>query len=79
MSAIVGFNENKGSIIIQKFMSKETYEKEVSFEDLDKIKRWHLGEGLIQNMLPHWTSEEREELLTGMSSDQWNDLFKDDD
>lgn len=39
-----------------------------------QILRWQNGE-LIQNVMSHLTTEEREFLITGMSDQDWDDLF----
>ena len=44
-------------------------------ESIDGVKAWMLGEELIQDALPHWTPSQREMLLTGMSDEEWDELF----
>jgi len=40
-----------------------------------ELAAWQKGPGLIQNMLPQLTSEQREFLLTGYTPEDWNILF----
>lgn len=45
-------------------------------EQFKKYERWFKGEGLIQNMLPHLSADQREFLMTGITSEEWKDIFK---
>lgn len=40
---------------------------------------WKNGEGLIQNLMPYLTSDEREKLMTGYCEECWQDLFKNEE
>ena len=44
----------------------------ITSEQLDRV---NLGIELIQNIVPHLSSEEREFLITGITPDEWNELF----
>jgi len=46
----------------------------VSQEQLD---RWHNGE-LIQNVLSHLSTDDREFLMSGITPDEWNNAFGDE-
>jgi hypothetical protein len=41
----------------------------------DQIYAWRNGGGLIQNVFPHLTADEREFLMTGMTQEEWEDAF----
>jgi hypothetical protein len=41
----------------------------------DQLDRVNLGIELIQNIVPHLSSEQREFLITGITPDEWNELF----
>ena len=51
----------------------------VSSMDLDitseQFSRIESGIELIQNIVPHLSSEEREFLITGITPQEWNELF----
>ena len=40
----------------------------------EQIKRWQAGE-LIQNVFPHLSASEREFIKTGVTEEEWNDVF----
>ena len=40
----------------------------------DEIHAWQGGE-LIQNAMPQLSAEEREFLMTGITPDEWNEMF----
>jgi hypothetical protein len=42
-------------------------------------QRWLAGEGLIQDMFPHLTADEREWLLSGVTKEEWNDIIGDEE
>lgn len=48
-----------------------TMEINVTQEQLD---RWNNGE-VIQNAMPHLTSDEREFIMTGITSSEWDKIF----
>lgn len=52
---------------------------EVTLPDAILISRWQRGEGHIQDLLPHWTPEQREMLQTGMHPACWEAVFGTDD
>jgi hypothetical protein len=41
----------------------------------DQLDRINLKIELIQNIVPHLSSEQREFLITGITPDEWNELF----
>ena len=41
----------------------------------EQLSRIEAGIELIQNIVPHLSSEEREFLITGITPDEWNELF----
>ncbi len=41
----------------------------------EQIYRWRVGRELIQNVMPGLTAEEREFLISGCTSEEWNSLF----
>jgi hypothetical protein len=45
----------------------------------DQLTRWRVGRELIQNVMPHLTSEQREFLLTGYTPEDWEILFPPED
>lgn len=40
----------------------------------EQLERWHNGE-LIQNAMPDLTPDQREFLMTGITADEWTDVF----
>ena len=42
----------------------------------NQLRRWRAGE-LIQNVMPHLTSEEREFLISGSMPDEWDEVMRD--
>jgi hypothetical protein len=42
--------------------------------DCDAIHAWAGGQ-LIQDALPDWTPDQREELMTGLSAAEWKGIF----
>ena len=44
----------------------------------DQIKRWQSGE-LIQNVMPHLKPYEREFLISGMSKQEQEEMFREDE
>lgn len=48
-----------------------TKELDVTQEQLNK---WRMGE-LIQNVMPNLSADEREFLMTGITSEEWNAMF----
>lgn len=45
----------------------------------EQIYRWQHGGELIQNVFPNLTPDQREFLLTGITAEEWNAVFKDRD
>ena len=40
------------------------------------LAAWERGEGLIQELMPNLTADEREFLMTGGTSEEWDAAFK---
>jgi len=49
-----------------------TMELDITSEQFARIES---GIELIQNIVPHLSSDEREFLITGITPDEWNKLF----
>jgi hypothetical protein len=64
-------------MLITKFsphsMRDNTREIDVSQSQLD---RWKAGE-LIQNVMPHLSADDREFLMTGLTPEDWEEMFPD--
>lgn len=45
----------------------------------DQIRRFETGEDHVQNIFPNLSPDEREFLLTGITPEEWNAAFPDDD
>lgn len=43
-----------------------------------QLARIDAGE-LIQNVLPHLSDDDREFILTGITAEEWDDLYKEED
>lgn len=41
----------------------------------DQLNRYELGLGLIQNIFPNLSGEEREFIKTGITPQEWEELF----
>lgn len=39
--------------------------------------RWALGGAVIQNAMPYLTADQREFIKTGITAEEWEDLFAD--
>lgn len=68
-----------GNIIKAKCVS--VIDETVSYVSLNmdqatRLNRWIAGEGLIQQMLPELSNDEREILMTGITPEQWDETFK---
>ena len=48
--------------------------------DIDEyqLKQWRNG-GLIQDVMPHLTADEREFIMTGLTPEAWNEIFGEED
>lgn len=64
-------------MLITKFsphsMRDNTREIDVTQSQLD---RWQAGE-LIQNVMPHLSADDREFLMTGLTPEDWEEMFPD--
>lgn len=47
--------------------------------DPETLKAWENGDGLIQDLMPQLTADEREFIITGITSDSWSKLLGSDD
>ena len=45
----------------------------------EQLKRWELGEDLIQNIMLNISDDEREFILTGSTPEEWDETYKEDD
>lgn len=43
-----------------------------------RYKRWDAGEGLVQNMLPELSTDDKERLISGICNKCWSGMFGDD-
>lgn len=41
----------------------------------DQLQRWRLGFDLIQNIFPNLTPSQREYIKTGITEEEWKELF----
>lgn len=57
------------------FMTGKDHTKDLNITE-EQIANWHKGM-LIQHAMPHLTDSEREFLMSGLSDEGWNQLFKD--
>lgn len=62
----------------QSMMSNKlrTMDIDVTQEQLDA---WIQGKGLIQNIMPNLSADEREFLMTGITPDEWDATYQDED
>lgn len=44
----------------------------------EQLDRWHAGE-LIQNVMPNLSADDREFLMTGITAEEWDTAFGEDD
>ena len=44
----------------------------------DQLDRWQSGEDLIQNIMPNISADDREFIMTGITSEEWDGTFKED-
>tara|TARA_Y100001938_G_C7957436_1_gene362480 strand:- start:131 stop:472 length:342 start_codon:yes stop_codon:yes gene_type:complete len=45
--------------------------------DVADYKKWRLGGGLIQDLMPYLSADEREFLMTGIMPEEWGQAFPD--
>ena len=50
-----------------------TRTKEIDFT-IDQILAWEMGE-LLQNAMPHLSADDREFVKTGITGEEWDQLF----
>ena len=43
----------------------------------EQLSKWESGAGLIQNVLPHLSADDREFLMSGITPEEWDAAFKD--
>ena len=56
-------------------LSGVTRTRDIDVGDLDLYFRWTSGEGMIQNMLPTVSVDDREFIKTGIVAEGWDDAF----
>ncbi len=60
---------------------KSIFSGTVRAKDIDvtpeQLERFYKREENIQNIMPHLTDSEREFIMTGVTDDEWNDVFQD--
>ena len=65
-----------------KIVRRSPFSGKVNTRDLpiteEEVRRWQGGE-LIQNVWPQLSPGDREFLMTGITDDEWDDLFKDEE
>jgi hypothetical protein len=54
-------------------LSGKTHSLEIDVTQ-DQINNWNSG-ALIQNTMPHLTADEREFIKTGITADEWDEMF----
>lgn len=54
-------------------ISRQMNEMELNITD-DQIKRWQAG-GLIQDVMPNLSADEREFLISGITASEWAGMF----
>lgn len=55
-----------------------TKELDVTRDDYVRILHWKQNRTNIEQALPHWNADQRELLLSGMNTEEWNKLFPPD-
>ena len=55
--------------------TQATLEINVTEEQLDRVFNRRANGELIQNIVPHLPQEEREFLISGITPQEWNNLF----
>lgn len=52
-------------------------------KDLDvtegQMKRWLEGKELVQNVFPNLSADDREFIVTGITSEEWDEMFSEED
>ncbi len=56
-----------------------TLELDITSEQLDRIENRFGSKELIQDIVPHRSIDEREFLMTGITSEEWNKMFAEDE
>lgn len=54
--------------------SGDTHTLDIPITD-EQLNRWMAGEK-IQNVCPHLTPDQREFIITGITAEEWNKMFK---
>ena len=44
----------------------------------EDLRKWENGEGLVQNVFPNLTPDEREFLITGATPEEWDEYIPDE-
>ena len=62
-----------------KIVRKSPFTGETNTREIDvtgeQLARWHSGE-LIQNVMPHLSADDREFIMTGITPEEWDLVFK---
>jgi len=45
----------------------------------EQLYQWHSGKELIQNALPHLSADDREFLMTGVTKEEWDAVYPEED
>jgi hypothetical protein len=61
-------------LTIRSTLSGITHTREIPVTQ-EQLDQWKYGHQLIQDMLPHLTSEDREFILTGITPEEWAEVF----
>lgn len=56
-----------------------TMDLEVTIAQLDRIDVRNYTKELVQNIVPDLSAEQREFLITGVTPEEWNSIFGDDE
>lgn len=59
-------------------LNKELFFPNITKQDMDTGLLAYAGGALIQNAFPFLTPDQREFLMTGITPDEWDDLFSED-
>lgn len=54
---------------------RRTLDINVTQQQMDRLK----GDEHIQDVMPHLTADEREFILTGITAEEWEEMFGDDE
>lgn len=75
----IKFNSDGTAIVTKRSLLSNTMHKATLKMTFKEYGKWFHKGGLIQDVLPHLTKEEREFLMTGATPEEWDKAFKDDE